>query len=235
MKRLLFGLIVMMGLLLGPVSDTRAQGIGGLLTGSGNAQSDTDFDAIMRSAAENGVSVVVIDRDGTVLSQSSGVEAEAEIARDGTALMDMQTTAVQFRAALIDRLVNLPEAFHEVGVILRAASPDGTIMAFVWTLLMALMLFVPGMIVQQEIYGKRLVKNFVISRILENPVGYREKMPFLVFRFVMGVIGIVVSMAVAYVIGYTFLPPLTDPALQFTVVLINIGFLPAELSAGFGG
>ena len=233
MTKTILGLISALFLTLCLFGPASAQGIGGLLTGAvGTSESGTDFDEIMRSAAENGVSVVVIDRDGTVLSQSGLANTEEEADREGAALMDIQNSALQFRSALADRLVNLPDAFREVALILRKASPDGSIWAFVWVLLLSLLVFIPGIIVQSEIYGKRIVKNFVISRIRENPVGYREKMPFLVFRFVMGVIGIIISMAVAYVIGTLFFPPLEDSALQFTVVLINIGYFACRTVAG---
>ena len=215
-------------LLFGAAALLNAQGLTGLLGGTATesqSDDDSDIDAIMKSAAENGVSVIVIDSDGTVLTQpGDDASPEPPMVNNGSALLRMQTQAAEFRAALFERLINLPAAFGEVAFILRASSPDGTIMAFVWAFLTSIGLFAVGMLFQREVYGKRIVKNFVISRIKENPVGYREKMPFLVFRFVMGVIGILVSMAVAYLLGAIIFGPLEDTAMQFTVTLINIGY-----------
>jgi small-conductance mechanosensitive channel len=57
-------------------------------------------------------------------------------------------------------------------------------------------------------------------------------MPFLVFRFFMGVIGILVSMAVAYLLGWIIFGGLEDSAMQFTVTLINIGYFVCRVFAG---
>jgi small-conductance mechanosensitive channel len=54
-------------------------------------------------------------------------------------------------------------------------------------------------------------------------------MPFLIFRFFMGVIGILVAIVVAYILGTIIFGSLEDPALQFTAVLINVGFFLIRL------
>ncbi len=209
-----------------------AQGLGAFLGPAESSASDeTNIDEIMKSAADNGVGVIVIDREGTVLSQSAAQSAAGE-AGDSVGLMEMQSAAVDFRAALVERLVNLPQAFEEVATILRKASPDGTIMAFVWALIYSLILFGAGMIFEKEIYGKRVAKSWVVSRVLENPQGYREKIPFLLFRFFMGVVGTLVSIAVAYILGSLIFGQLTDPSLQFTATLINIGYFSCRVVAG---
>jgi len=56
-------------------------------------------------------------------------------------------------------------------------------------------------------------------------------MPFLVFRFCASVGGILVSMAVAYVLGSILFGGLEDSAMQFTVTLINIGYFSARVAA----
>jgi len=68
-----------------------------------------------------------------------------------------------------------------------------------------------------------------MARIIEKPQGYAEKMPFLMFRFFMGVIGILVAIVVAYILGTIIFGSLEDPALQFTAVLINVGFFLIRL------
>jgi small-conductance mechanosensitive channel len=49
------------------------------------------------------------------------------------------------------------------------------------------------------------------------------------FRFFMGVIGILVAIVVAYILGTIIFGSLEDPALQFTAVLINVGFFLIRL------
>ena len=196
----------------------QAQGVGSLFNPASEESSDSSeqISEIMKQAAENGVGVVVIDSEGRVMTTPTAPDTSAaeEAAAEGSNLMKAQDALVSFRAVLVERVLDLPNAFNEVLYILRATSPDGTIWAFFKALLISLLLFAIGMVFERQVYGKRIVKNFVVSRIRENPVGYAEKMPFLVFRFFMGVIGILVSMLVAYVLGALIYGPLEDKVLS---------------------
>ena len=221
---------VMVSLTCAMTLPATAQSLSTLLPSSPE-EPESDIADIMRSAAENGVSVVVIDRDGRVLTQVSEPDHSPSDPGSGSTLMAIQDDAVAFRSALFDRLLNLPAAFNEVAFILRAASPDGTIFAYVQALLTSLALFAAGMVFEIQIFGKRIAKRFVVARIRENPVGYSEKMPFLVFRFCFGVVGILLSMAVAYVLGFIIFGPLQDSALQFTISLINVGYFLTRVTA----
>ena len=214
-----------------------AQLMGGLFpaeTESATTPASQNIEEIMRQAKESGVGVVVIDSDGNLRSQQTVAEPVAEEAAvpEHSALMEMQDRAVKFRSALVTRLLQLPDAFNEVVYILRAASPDGTIWAFGKALLISLLMLSAGVAVEREIFGKRIAKRFVTSRIQDHPQGYSEKMPFLIYRFIMGVVGILVSMAVAYVIGFTIFGSLQDTAMQFTVTLINVGYFSCRFVAG---
>ena len=219
-----------------------AQGLQSLFP-TGQSTSDADdarVQEIMKQAAENGVGVVVIDSNGKLLNQldTSAAPSRADALdnpdadQEHSALMKLQERTIGFRTALFERIVQLPDALNEVLYILRAASPDGTLWAFGKALLISLGLFGAGVIVEREVFGKRIARRFVTARVLVNPVGYSEKMPFLVFRFVMGVIGILVSMAVAYLLGWIIFGGLEDSAMQFTVTLINIGYFVCRVFAG---
>lgn len=214
-----------------------AQGVASLVTGAGQTSDLGQAESLadtLRNAARDGVGIIVIDTEGRVLTQSEPeVNPNAPpTAEDYSRLMQVQEEADQVRDALIERLTQLPVALNEVLYILRAASPDGTLFFFAKMLGLSLLLFGVGVIVEREVFGKRLVKGWVVSRIMTNPTGYAEKMPFLVFRFFMGLIAMLVSMIVAYVLGVLFFPPLTDSAAQFTVTLINIGYFGCRFAAG---
>ncbi|WP_299745650.1 mechanosensitive ion channel family protein [uncultured Tateyamaria sp.] len=229
--RLLLPILIGMALLFPAFS--HAQGLGSLLPGAGTAETAPgDITDIMESAAQNGVNVIVIDSDGRVITQTGTPSTDSDAPGSGTTLMAIQDDAVAFRTALVDRLLNLPVAFNEVAYILRATSPDGTIFAYVQALLISMALFAVGMVFEAQVFGKRIAKRFVVNRIHDAPDGYVEKMPFLVFRFFMGVVGTLVSMAVAYLLGAIIFGPLEDPAMQFTVTLINIGYFLARVVAG---
>ncbi len=217
----------------------QAEGVGSVFSGLGDDDTGSDadnVDLILERAADKGVAVVVIDANGNVISQSAASDSASEDANDVSAqmspLMVLQDSAVQFRTALVERLLNLPSAFNEVIYILRAASPDGTLWLFAEALLYSLMLFAVGAFVEGQVFGKRIMKGPVTRRIMDNPQGYIQKMPFLVFRFVAGVGGIIVSMAVAYVLGIALFGTLEDTAMQFTVTLINIGYFACRFVAG---
>ncbi|MEM6341863.1 MAG: mechanosensitive ion channel family protein, partial [Pseudomonadota bacterium] len=110
-------------LVFGALADgAQAQGLGSLLPGVQAETTEDDVSEIVRSAAENGVSVIVIDPAGNILSQSNAQTAETPADPvDASMLMKAQTDANAFRDALVDRLIHLPDAFNEVLYILRAA------------------------------------------------------------------------------------------------------------------
>ncbi len=235
--RMMLGVLVWASLVLGFHAGAQAQGITQLLDRDDATVAETETLAeTLRNAARDGVGIVVIDTDGRVLSQTAA-EPPATVAgstpvKEPSGLMKAQESADLVRDALIERLTQLPVAVQEVLYILRAASPDGTIMLFAKVLGMSLLLFAIGVVAEREIFGKRLVSGMVISRVQANPVGYAEKMPFLMFRFVMGLAAMLFSMAVAYVLGVIFFPPITDSAVQFTVTLINVGYFCCRFVAG---
>ena len=210
-----------------------AQGVGGLLSvAQGDGPADSNIETILDRAAEKGVGVVVIDSDGNVISQPSVAAETATAAGDaGSTLMQMQDSAVQFRRALLDRFLDLPAATNEVLYILRAASPDGTLWAFGYALVLSLLMFAAGAVVEHYVWGRQIMLGPVQRRIKPDPQGYIEKMPFLVFRFLASVGGILVSMLVAYVLGALIFGGLEDTAMQFTVTLINIGYFTARVAA----
>lgn len=232
---LMFVWLMSLGSLLVMPAPASAQGIVGLLGGAA-APSDAQDSAekiseIMKQAAENGVGVVVINNDGDILTTPPPVIIEDIATAEGSGLMKAQDTAVRFRSALIQRVLDLPNAFNEVLYILRATSPTGEIWAFFKALYTSMALFGIGFLVERYVYGQRVAKNWVVARTLENPQGYSQKMPWLVFRFFLGVVGIIVSMAVAYVIGAIFFGPLDDPAMQFTVSVINAAYFLSRFVA----
>jgi small-conductance mechanosensitive channel len=193
------------------------------LTGSEN------FVEVMKQAAENGVQVIVVDTQGNNLGAPS-VDAEgAEPADTMSGVMKAQTSAVKFREILVKRLHALPVAFEEVDYILRANSPTGELWAYFEALLWSLLFFAIGYLVEIQIYGKRIIPKIFELKTRENPIGYTEKMPFLVSRFLLRASGVFVSMAVAYVIGSTLFGAIENSGMRFTVTLINIAYASCRL------
>ncbi len=206
----------------------QSQGLGSLFPGTNPVEATDDPDADPRSSTD-----LDARSDGTAPTSSDTPGADATLAEDGapSSMLGLQDRVAKFRDALVERVLTLPVAFNEVLYILRAASPDGTLWAFGKTLVLSLMMFGVGAIVEREVYGRFLMKKLVTKRISENPDGYYEKIPFLALRFFVGLGGVLVSMAVAYVLGFSLFGPLTDTAMQFTVSLINIGYFACRVVA----
>ncbi|THH35108.1 mechanosensitive ion channel family protein [Aliishimia ponticola] len=197
---------------------------------------------VIEEAAKNGAQVIVVDSSGNLLpstAELAGQEAtedaaQSESVRDeiNSDLRRAQMKVNDFRATLVERVASLPTALNEVRFILMASSPDGTIAAFGKVLFFSLLLFAVGMVAERFIYGPYIARPFIVPLIKENPRGYSEKIPFLVMRFIGGVIGVLFSMVVAYVLGYVFIGPIDDSAVEYTVTLINIGYFSARVIAG---
>lgn len=200
-----------------------AQLLPGFLGGDTSASADAaDVDPLsemMRRATEDGSTVIIIDPNQPALPTDA-----VAVDQQGAGLMEMQDDAIQFRKTLKRMLRKMPESFAEVTYILRASSPTGEIFMFFRALLWSLVLFGVGMLVERQIYGKRFAKAFVVARVMERPKGYSEKLPFLIYRFFMGVGGILVSMIVSYVIGATMFGEEPDTAMQFTIAVIYAAY-----------
>lgn len=198
------------------------------------AAAPADLAEALRIAAETGGGIVVIDTNGKVITEATGApEAEEATSpmEQASQLMKVQESADHIRDVLLERLRDLPGALIEVDFILRDASPDGTLFFFVKILFYSLVLFAAGALVEHFVYGYRITRQIMTARMRENPIGYREKMPFLVFRFLLALVGILISMAVAYVLGLLLFPPLNDSAVQFTVTLINVAYFGCRVTA----
>ncbi|WP_170385332.1 mechanosensitive ion channel family protein [Ruegeria atlantica] len=205
--------------------------IPGYSTGSdteADSAQEGDLAAAIKAATEAGASVIVIDSTGQVVSSGSqtGV-ADAgphDPMADGSQLMKAQEKFSDFRASMQSRLQALPYSIFEVQYILRQTSPDGRIQTYVEVLFWNILFLLLGRWLSTEIYGKRMAKKLVVARSKENPQGYREKMPFLVFRFFMGIGATIFAMLMALIVGYLFFGEAEDISIQFTVTAIFTAF-----------
>ncbi len=224
-------------LLMGLAFSAHAQGTGLLSyvksADEGAKSASAEFADVMQEAANNGVKVIVVDRDGVPLNTPTH-DTESVIDDDSdnmSGIMKAQVSAVKFRETLFERLRSLPKSFEEVVYILRATSPTGEIFAYFDVLFKSLLLFLVGYIVERGVYLRYVKRSYLAPDIVDNPVGYSDKLPVLVKRFLIRIVGVLISMAVGYVLGTTIFGPLNDPALQFTVTLINIAYGAARFVA----
>ncbi|SHE82720.1 Small-conductance mechanosensitive channel [Ruegeria intermedia] len=206
--------------------------IPGYPTGSDDqtgTSSDSDIAAAIRAATEAGASVIVIDSAGNVVPSGAGATARAEDAphdpmSESSQLMKAQERVAKFSEAVRSRLEALPYSIFEVRYILEQTSPDGRIMTYVEVLGWNILFLLLGRWLSIELYGKRFARRWVVARIKENPQGYREKMPFLVFRFLMGIGATVFAMLMALLVGYLVFGEAEDISIQFTITAIFTAF-----------
>ncbi|WP_170465788.1 mechanosensitive ion channel family protein [Ruegeria arenilitoris] len=196
---------------------------------SSEPTSDSDLAAAIRTATESGASVIVIDSTGQIVSTGGqgatpGPEGPSDPMGDGSQLMKAQERFSKFRESMNSRLEALPYSIFEVQYILRQTSPDGRIQTYVEVLFWNILFLLIGRWLSIEIYGKRIAKGFVVARSKENPQGYREKMPFLVFRFFMGIGATIFAMLMALIVGFLFFGEAEDISIQFTVTAIFTAF-----------
>ena len=199
--------------------------------GSSEASTESNIEETLRLARENGVSVVIVNADGSILSAAGqdGTDPAAAGDADGSSLMAIQKQGEAFRAILRERLNALPSSVAQVAFVLRSISPDGRIMTYVEIVVFSLLLLFVGRMFTRFVYGPILIKRHVVSRVREAPTGYREKMPFLMFRFVMGVIGTLVAMFIAYLLGSLLFPPVKDDTVRTTILAIYSVFFASRV------
>ncbi len=193
---------------------------------------ESDLAAAIRAASEAGASVIVIDSAGQVVTTAGGTGAGADDAAgdsnnpmgEGSQLMKAQERFSKFRESMQSRLEALPYSVFEVKYILRQTSPDGRIQTYVEVLGWNILFLLLGRWLSIEIYGKRIARRWVVARIKDEPQGYREKMPFLLFRFLMGIGATIFAMLMALIVGYLFFGEAGDISIQFTVTAIFTAF-----------
>ncbi|WP_372571159.1 mechanosensitive ion channel family protein [Ruegeria jejuensis] len=227
MIRILFCLALSVWLSLALTGPSRAQ-LSYLPGVSSSEEAETttegDLATAIRDASEAGASVIVIDSTGRLVSASGSTEADAgentDPMAEGSQLMKAQERFSEFRKSLDSRLEALPYSIFEVQYILRQTSPDGRIMTYAEVLFWNVLFLLVGRWLSVEIYGKRIAKRYVVARIKEDPQGFRDKMPFLVYRFLMGIGGTVFAMLFAAIIGYLIFGPTDDISIQFSVTAV---------------
>ncbi|MFY0616324.1 mechanosensitive ion channel family protein [Shimia sp.] len=194
---------------------------------------NSSISQIVEQAAETGMTVIILDGNGDPMPAEMDESTSEEVSETSnmTAVMRLQWELEGFNQILMSRLDHFPVAMNEVLFILRASSPDGTIMLFAKQLAIILLLLAIGRLVESRIYGKRIAARFVIPLIKENPEGYTQKLPFLLVRFIGGVIGVFVSMAVAALLGIIIFGTSDDTAVRFTIASIFAAYALSRMIA----
>ena len=161
-------------------------------------ESANNLDAIVQAAAKSGVQVIVLNPAASLPAiEPKTADIEVDQRSD---LAKFRAASDQFRNEAQAFISLLPEARQEMQTILRTSNPDGSIFFFVKMVVYSLAFFAIGLWVARETYGKKLVGPWFIAKQIDNPIGYSEKLPILVTRFLLGVGGILITMIIAYIL-----------------------------------
>ncbi|MBV1925872.1 MAG: mechanosensitive ion channel [Rhodobacteraceae bacterium] len=201
-----------------------------------DSKEESDLAEAIREAAESGVNVVIMDGTGRVMTTDGTSESEqtdetgADQLEQGSQLMQAQSEIRDFSVALEKRISELPASINEVLFILRATSPDNRILTYVEMLMWSLLFLAVGMLFERQVFRKQVVQRFVLARVADAPSGYREKMPYLIFRFLMAVVGIMVSVIVAFLIGLLVHGAALDKSILFTITSVYAAYASCRVS-----
>ena len=155
----------------------------------------TALDEILQAANRAGVQVIVLNPNIPANEPQTSILIDQR-----SDLAKLRADSDQFRNKAQAFMLLLPEARKEMIAILRSSSPDGSIFFYLKMVLYSLLFFAAGYVFTREIYGKRIVGPWFVAKQIVNPVGYSEKLPILVTRFLLGVGGILLIMLVAYIL-----------------------------------
>lgn len=235
MLHILFRLTLVAFIALLLPSPILAQTLPGLDLLKSETDAQSDLAAAIREAAQSGVNVVVLDTSGRIIATDGPANPVLDIAASaehGSRLMHAQAEWQEFRETLDARLKSLPDSINEVLFILRATSPDGRISTFVDVLLWSALFLGFGLLAERLVYARQVAQRMMVPRIMDAPEGYRQKLPFLLFRFLLDLGGIIVSVLVAYVLGLVLVGAADDLSVKFTATAIFTTYIACRVVVG---
>ena len=223
------GLVTLLAVLL-PAQSLQAQS--SLLPGTGNPPETEQglLDEIVSQAEQRGASVIVINPGGEARlsnDRSAGSASKPDMA----VLMDFQNRALRFRQTLKQRLKSLPESIPAVVESLRGKSPSGTLQPYLKVLYWSVLLLAIGAFVERQVFMRWVIRRWLVSRVETDPQGYTDKLPLLIARALLGVLGVFISMGVAYTIGSLLFRGTPPEPIQFSISLVYLAYAASRIVA----
>ena len=188
---------------------------------AGYAQTAADYEALTKPAETSG-EVGLYD----------GLSAEdyERVSQDISMLSATQSNFDTFRTELLQLISETPRLLPDLGSSISEMSPTTNGMYFAGVLLRLLAFFAIAYVIEQQIYGKRLVGPWFVSIQVPKPRGIAEKLPVLAIRAVLGLVGILISLFIVGFLTVTFLD-ISNPATQKTAFVVIPTICIARASA----
>ena len=196
-----------------------------VLAGLSHAQTkNTATDDIVKSATESGMQVIVINPE----SNPQGDSDAQEDGYEGSFLMKSQERAAAFRTTLRNRIARAPEALEEVIFILNGQSPSGSYTYYFNILFSTLGFLIAAELFVGFFYGRLIVRPRFYKLQKPNPKGYLDKLPILLLRTLIALVGLILVVIVSYGIGYSLFGEAEDGTVRLTVAYIYLSYFTAR-------
>jgi len=198
------------------------------------SKSDTTelMDQIMSSAEKRGMPVIVIDAGSSTSNSDPGNNSllVSDDSSESMALLKIQSSVLEIRDTLKEKLRTLPGAIKQARQNLLESSPDGQLKPYFRVLYWSVFLLLVGAFFEHYVYSRFIVGHRLQRIIKENPQGYRDKLPVLFILALKRLLGVVISMGIAYAIGSVLFRGTPPESIQFSIAIIYTAYAACRVT-----
>ena len=215
------------------------------LVGRDADSSDSLVSQIISAAEEDGVRIIVIDgttqKDKSAGPKSNGIWSPTPADHENltmtmtpsrrSSFTRIQTEVLHFREILKAKFDEIPESIKQTRNELARKSPTGDLKPYVRALYWSVLLLAFGAWLEHLIYINHIVARWLKPDLLDNPIGYLDKLPLLLKRAALKIIGVIISMLIAFAVGATLFNEPPPKAIQFTIAVLYLGYAACRIVA----
>ena len=180
------------------------------------------LDELIQAANRADIQIIVLNPNGQINApeEENKVDNRSDLAK-------LRIESDQFRNSAQAYILLLPQAQKEIISVLKNRSPSGSTFFYIMIIIYSLLFFAAGYVLIRETYGKRIVGPWFkyIAKQNANPIGYIEKLPILIMRFILGVGGTLLIMLAAYVID-----SMVNGKAKTDTEMLSIGYIYASFA-----
>ena len=198
---------------------------------------------ILSATEQSGIRIIVIDGTtqqgnsgetnfgGTSRLLANGSENPATTSGSRLSFSKIQSGALEFREILKSRLAEIPDSITKTHNELRRKSPTGDLHPYIHAVYWSILLLAFGAWLEHQIYIKHIVARWLKTDLKDNPRGYLEKFPLLIKRAALKIVGVILSMVIAFFVGGLLFKGTPPDSIQFTIATLYLGYAACRLVA----
>ena len=205
---------------------------------TGNFVSD-----IVSAAEQRGVQVIIINSESQEVNSENSTPAgngvwtgddydnlvDSMAPTSATNFMKVQTGLLNFRDLFKTKIEMVPPSVEKTLNEIKKNSPTNTLQPYVRVLYWSFLLLAFGAWIEREVYVKRILARWLAPNLRDNPIGYLEKVPMLIKRALLRVVGVIISMVIAFVTGSLLFREAPTETIQFTIAVVYLGYAAFRL------